>query len=597
MITHSRGRWAPFWVSLTFAAVFILLRIAYRLVFGSFSWSAITQAALLALPFAAVIVVCGFLSALVDLRKLLPAMSALRYGRSIGTALAIALSSYPTLLHQVKLLGTARTLRGIRSRSAFLVPLLEHTIERAVALAAAMDLRGFGAGKPVSVNKSSPIELDHFSLRYGNKTVLTDVSITIPAGAITVLTGKTGSGKTALLESIAGLSQHFHNGHTTGTLTVGEVDRNVTPPRLTAGLIGYVPQDVRLGFAAATAREELEFGLRVSGHTRNEASSRASELITQFSLESFEDQPIELLSAGEATRVAIAAALALHPRILLLDEPLADLDRDARANLVALLSDLRSSEKLSIVMAEHHTAELERLSPLWVSVRSGDVHSGQWAADENALPARSLPVVGSDEIFRVQDLCVVQGSRELLKDVSLTLRVGEMLAVTGPNGVGKSSLLSALLTASPSQDICRLVPENVSSLFITETLAEELSRADALAGHKNSGLTAMTFWSILASEESAELLQVHPRDLSAGTQVALAIALQLAWKPQVILIDEPTRGLDPVARTAMAEVLRCVAETGTAVLFASHDEVFVSDLGCRVLTIREGALVPEEVTA
>ncbi|MEG1392317.1 MAG: ATP-binding cassette domain-containing protein, partial [Aurantimicrobium sp.] len=352
MISHSRGRWAPFWVSLTFAAVFILLRIAYRLVFGSFSWSAITQAALLALPFATVIVVCGFLSALVDVRKLLPAMSALRYGRSIGTALAIALSSYPTLIHQVKQLGTARTLRGIRSRTAFLVPLLEHTIERAVALAAAMELRGFGAGKPEAVNDSTSIELDHFTLRYGNKTVLNDVTLTIPAGEITVLTGQTGSGKTAILESIAGLSQHFHNGHTTGTLTVSGLDRNRTPPRLTAGLIGYVPQDVRLGFAAATAREELEFGLRVSGHTRNEASSRASELISQFSLESFEDQPIELLSAGEATRVAIAAALALHPRILLLDEPLADLDRDARADLVTLLSDLRSSEKLTIVMAE-----------------------------------------------------------------------------------------------------------------------------------------------------------------------------------------------------------------------------------------------------
>ena len=107
----------------------------------------------------------------------------------------------------------------------------------------------------------------------------------------------------------------------------------------------------------------------------------------------------------------------------------------------------------------------------------------------------------------------------------------------------------------------------------------------------------MTFWSILATEESSELLSVHPRDLSAGTQVALAIALQLAWKPQVILIDEATRGLDAVAHTAMAEVLGCVAETGTAVLFASHDEAFVSDLGCRVLAIREGVLVSDEVTA
>lgn len=79
--------------------------------------------------------------------------------------------------------------------------------------------------------------------------------------------------------------------------------------------------------------------------------------------------------------------------------------------------------------------------------------------------------------------------------------------------------------------------------------------------------------------------------------MALAIAIQLAWKPQVILIDEPTRGLDAMARIAMAEVLRCVAETGTAVLFASHDESFVSDLGCRVRAIREGVLITEAVPA
>jgi energy-coupling factor transport system ATP-binding protein len=132
---------------------------------------------------------------------------------------------------------------------------------------------------------------------------------------------------------------------------------------------------------------------------------------------------------------------------------------------------------------------------------------------------------------------------------------------------------------------------------VTETLEEELVKADLLAGHKNSGLTAMTFWSILATEASTDLLTVHPRDLSAGTQVALGIALQLSWKPRVILVDEPTRGLDEVARTAMAEVLRCVSETGTAVIFASHDHAFVTDLGCRVLSLRQGELVPAEVGA
>lgn len=594
MTSHSRGRWTPFWVSLTFAAVFIALRIAYRLVFGSFSWQAIGQAASLALPFALVIVICGFLSALVDVRKLLPSMSVLRYGRSVGTALAIALSSYPTLIHQVKQLDGARKLRKMTSRSAFLVPLLEHTIERAVALAAAMDLRGFGT-RSHSTAESGDIAFTNFSLSFNNTVVLRDVNLTMPAGSLTVIAAQTGSGKTALLESIAGLSQHFHKGNVQGSLYIGEIDRNSVAPRETAGLIGFVSQDVRLGFAAATAREELEFGLRVTGHSRAKAQPRACELIDQFSLSPFADQPIELLSSGEATRVAIAAALAQQPQILLLDEPLADLDRSSRAELITLLQELHSTTETTIVIAEHHTAGLEALNPTWLTLDSGVATPGRYTPAPLSSPSRINAVVGSDEILQVSNLSFSHGTRNIFTAVSFTAHVGEVIAITGANGAGKSTLLSQLALTYPTQTV--LVPELVSSLFVAETLEEELSRADDIAGVSGTGLTALTFWSILGREESVELLGIHPRDLSAGTQLALALALQLSWKPQVILIDEPTRGLDSPSREAMAEVLRCVAETGTAVIVASHDQAFVSGLGCRVLTLHDGVLTPEVVKA
>lgn len=594
MTSHSRGRWTPFWVSLTFAAVFIALRIFYRLFFGSFSWQAIGQAASLAFPFALIIVICGFLSAVVDVRKLLPSMSVLRYGRSVGTALAIALSSYPTLIHQVKQLDGARKLRKMSSRSAFLVPLLEHTIERAVALAAAMDLRGFGT-RSHSTADPGDITFTNFSLSFTNTVVLRDVNLTVPAGSLTVIVAQTGSGKTALLESIAGLSQHFHKGNVEGSLFIGKIDRSTVAPRETAGLIGFVSQDVRLGFAAATAREELEFGLRVTGHSRATAQSRAGELIDQFSLTPFADLSIELLSSGEATRVAIAAALAQQPQILLLDEPLADLDQSSRTELITLLQDLHTTTATTIVIAEHHTAGLEALDPTWLTLVSGVVKLGRYTPAPLSSPPRTSAVVGSDEILQVSNLSFSHGTRNIFTDVSVTAHVGEVIAITGANGVGKSTLLSQLALTYPAQTV--LVPELVSSLFIAETLEEELLRADDIACVSGTGLTALTFWSIMGREESVELLGTHPRDLSAGTQLALAIALQLSWKPQVILIDEPTRGLDSPSREAMAEVLRCVAETGTAVIVASHDDVFVTDLGCRVLNMHNGVLTPMAVKA
>jgi energy-coupling factor transport system ATP-binding protein len=417
------------------------------------------------------------------------------------------------------------------------------------------------------------------------------------------VTGLTGSGKTALLDSIAGLSQHFHNGTTTGLLTIGELDRAAHAPRVTSGVIGFVQQNVRLGFAAATAREELEFGFRVTGLSRAEAQKCSTELIGKFGLDSFAEKPIELLSAGQATRVAIAAALSLSPQILLLDEPLADLDAESSAEIVTLLSELHQRQGLTIVIAEHHTDPLVSLQPRWLSVKEGSVVEGRLVS-QSAFPHRTIPVVGNDPVFEVKNLNVNHGTQPLLHGVTFTAHVGEIIAVTGANGVGKSSLFSALAHTSDSVLLangqrCVLVPEVVTSLFISETVAEELDRADRIAGHRGSGLSAMTFWSILCKnpEESAHFLSNHPRDLSVGTQRALAIAIQLSWKPSVVLIDEPTRGLDSSAREAMAEVLRCVAETGTVVLIATHDTAFVSALECRVLQIQNGTLTPVEVSA
>ncbi len=261
---RGRSRWTPLVVSLTFAAIFIALRVFYRLLFGSFSWLAVSQAVQAALPFVALIVLTGLLTSLINVSKFLVWLSALKYSRSIGTALSIALASFPTLLSQVKQINQARLLRGIRSRMVVVVPVLEHTVEKSVALAAALELKGFGATQPVHSTPAG-ISFANYSLRFGQRTVVREVNLEVAPGTISVLTGPTGSGKTSLLESIAGLSQHFHNGHTTGLLTVGDMDRSVVPPRHSAHLIGFVPQNVRLSFTASTAREEIAFSLRLHG--------------------------------------------------------------------------------------------------------------------------------------------------------------------------------------------------------------------------------------------------------------------------------------------------------------------------------------------
>ncbi|AXE53812.1 Putative HMP/thiamine import ATP-binding protein YkoD [Aurantimicrobium sp. MWH-Uga1] len=611
-----RSRWTPLWVSLSFAGFFIALRIIYRLLFGSFSWTAVGQAALLALPFAAVIIACGLLSSLIDFRKLLISLSGLKYSRSVGTALMIALASFPTLLAQVKKINTYRTLRGISSRFAVVVPVLEHTVEKSVAAAAAMELKGFASQEQLREATPSPITFDEYSLSFGNHTVLNNVSVSFAPGTVTVLTGATGSGKTSLLESIAGLSQHFHAGIATGTLSLGSVDRLHVPPRDTAKLIGFVPQNVRLSFTASTAREELEYTLRLHGETKEIIPSRIEELLGIYGLCDYADVPVDMLSAGQATRVALASALATSPHILLLDEPLADLDSASVSELIDILDHLRAAG-MTIVLSEHHTSALESLDPRWLVLEAGKVTEGKFVP-ASSFPARTFPLTSSDQVLAVNGLEVTHGEKKVLSDVTFTARTGEIIALTGANGVGKTSLLTALSntqsagvvevlgtdlsTLPATQKVSRIaaVPEEASWLFMTESLAEELEYADKIAGvPANTGLTKLTFRSLLSRDVlSPELLRTHPRDLSAGTQRALAIALQLSWKPGVITIDEPTRGLDPHSRSAMAEVLRCVAETGTVVVFATHDGEFARSLHAQIFTVAEGTLIhPEQVNA
>ena len=582
------SRWTPFLGSLAVAALFIAIRIFYRLVFGQFSIDAIVQAIMAALPFAGIIVLCGLLSSLVDVRRFVLVSSRLRFGRSLATALALGLATVPALAVSVARLRQAARLRGVRHQSALLVPLLEHSLERSVALAAALELAGDGTSDFSA--DAGRIVCDGITVSYDDTVVLRDLTLALEPGTITVLTGPTGSGKSTVLDLISGLAQHVNSASVTGSVFVGGLDRAMTLPRETGTLIGVVGQNPRLGFVGATVREELEWGSRLRGASTTEARATSVAVATRYGLTELVAQPVHTLSAGQATRVAIAAALAREPRILLLDEPFAELDETATTELVAVLSDI-SRAGVTVVVAEHHTRALESLHPRWLAVERGTVTEGRWPREAHHSTYRQLAVMGDDEVLHLEDVSMSYRGLAVQVTLGLTARVGDVISVQGANGAGKSSLILALAGTNPAD--AALVPEEVSDFFVRTTLREELAYADKVA-RVEPGLTELTFRSILGSREAASvdaLLETHPRDLSAGTQRALAIALQLSHKPRLVLIDEPTRGLDPHARQDMAEVLRCVAETGTVVMFATHDVVWSTELTSRTITLAEGTVV------
>jgi energy-coupling factor transport system ATP-binding protein len=274
------------------------------------------------------------------------------------------------------------------------------------------------------------------------------------------------------------------------------------------------------------------------------------------------------LSQGEATLFAIEMSLAANSKFLLLDEPFNGLDKIQRERLMQRL--IFAAEK-SLVIVTGPTAEFAKgLALRVVQISATGITDGEYIYRKE-LATGNYPAPMPEFALTKEDIHVEVPGKVLLSGGQLSLLKGSLNSLQGANGAGKTSLLEHLVA-----DDAYLVPENFAELFLSDSLDAELELSDKLAGCKQ-GLSKATFFSLLAgalNQNSDQMLATHPRDLSFATSFALALAIQIVRKPSVLLIDEPGKGFDPLAKQASCEALKCVTETGTAVLFATHDEEF-----------------------
>ncbi len=682
-----RFRWAPLRAAALLAAGFVLLRVLYRLVFGGVSGNGLVlldlprlalggpfshislfgpvttggvgSAAASALPVAAIILGFGLLNAVVNVQRVFA--RGVNHGplRAISRSLVIAWATFPALLESVRRVRIASRLRGERSAAALLVPVFEQTIERALALAASMEVRGLAATETVEGACEKPIVLRKASLDFGSNEAngglagerageragdltgawrLDGITLNLAPGTLTVITGRTGSGKTSLLHSLSGLFQHFYEGTQHGLIEVAGVNRAAVPPRNTAGFVGLVMQNVRLSFLAETVHDEIGFSLAVRGVAPVIVDQRVREVGARLGILPLLPRPIEALSAGEASLVAIAAALVARPILLLVDEPLADLDAPARLRVVQVLGRLARDGGVCVVVAEHNTREWHDAADAWLDIQGSQVRlrgpaepapATIMAAPRAAERAVPVSAESAEPFACIRNVTVLHGSHPAVSDVSLNIHAGEVIALEGANGAGKSSLLQAIaLPTAPGSVVIdgkdvsalgrrtrrfavALVPENFADLLFGITVAEECRRADQqnrrarrdrpLQGSPNSRTTD-TFRMLLglgspgSDTRTAQLLRQHPRDLSAGERLCLVIAIQLSADPAVLLIDEPTRGLDADARALVAAALRRASSPSRAVLFATHDRDFARGLATRSIRMEDGRLLPAPLT-
>jgi energy-coupling factor transport system ATP-binding protein len=422
------------------------------------------------------------------------------------------------------------------------------------------------------------------------RPALADVSLAVEPGELVCVLGSSGSGKSTLLRALAGLVPHFHGGSFSGHVEVaGRDTRHVRPSDL-AGTVASVFQDPEDQVVFTGVEHEVAFGLENIGVSPAEIHARALEALDELGAAHLADRRTDELSAGELQRVCVASALALRPRLLLLDEPTSQLDPDAAEALLDLVTAL----DCAVVVSEQRPGlPLERCDRI-VFVEEGKVvldapqAAGlSWLESEHPafLAHESLHVEqeSGDGAFvcRVEGASYAYGGR-VVRVPDLELRRGEIVALTGPNGSGKTTL--AKLAAGLLEPETGAVERRGRPAYLSQdpgryVVAERVDEEAALGVDGDLGRARRA----LAAVDLSGYEESHPRDLSSGERERLGLASVLATEPDLLVLDEPTRGVDPERKLELAALLRSQAG-GRATLVATHDLVFAADAADRMVT-------------
>lgn len=453
------------------------------------------------------------------------------------------------------------------------------------------------------------IEVRSLSFAYpgADAAVLERLDWSVPQGAFALLVGGTGSGKSTLLSLLK--PEIAPAGERTGDARVlGEnvADMDV---RASAERVGYVFQEPENQIVCETVWHEMAFGLENLGVSRDEMRRRVAETSYFFGLEDWLHRDTDTLSGGRKQLLTLAAVLALRPRVLLLDEPTSQLDPVAEKNFLHALFRVNRELGCTVVVATHQPRPMLEYATCAYRIEGGRVRD-----------VVDLASLGSREGLLALDSCrPAQGAatsaaaaiREgwfrydrtggwVLRRLDVTFSAGVVHAVVGGNGCGKSTMLSVLAKTAKLQrgrmvrgtTSAALLPQNPKALLVAETVRDELMEWASACGYGEAAAQEQTARLGLAGLEAR-----HPYDLSGGQRQLLALAKLLLIGPELLLLDEPTKGLDLESRRIIARALREHAQAGGTVVIATHDLDFAEQVSDDVAMMFDGEIACMEPPA
>ncbi len=412
-------------------------------------------------------------------------------------------------------------------------------------------------------------------------------------GGIVALTGASGSGKSTALRVFNGLVPHFHGGTVRGRASVLGMDVLSHPTRELARNVGFLFQDPELQAVYATVDRDVAFGLENLGVPREAMLGRVHDALERAGIGALAGRAVNTLSGGERQRLALAGVLALEPRLLVLDEPLSQLDAGGAVSLMQTVSEV-ATRGTTVVIAEHR---LEHVLPRADRVLFID----RGRIDATAPPPPHV------EPFPVQRAAVATAGAGHWSLRAVTAGVGEavvsdvdldgggdVVVLMGPNGSGKTTLLRTLagllppLAGSVERPPGRVayLPQNPTSLLHRPTVRSEIewTRRRSPDGDNRSVEAALQAFGL------QDVADRYPRDLSTGERQRAALGAVLVGGPALALLDEPTRGMDATARHILVNAIHQLRAAGGSVVMATHDQELATAVADRIVQVKDGAV-------
>jgi energy-coupling factor transport system ATP-binding protein len=470
--------------------------------------------------------------------------------------------------------------------------------------------------------------------------VLSDVSFEVPEGSFVLVAGATGAGKSTLLRAMNGLVPHFSGGRFRGVVRVGGTDTRAVAPRELSHEVAFVPQDPGASFVVDRVEDELAYAMENLAFDRNRMRRRIEETLDLLDLAHLRDRSVRTISGGERQRVAIAAALTPGPRLLLLDEPTSQLDPQGAENVLAALQRLVHDLGMTVLIAEHRLERVAGFVDLALGIAAGNVTTGspqdvlervglgppvarlgrllEWkplpltvrdarrhAADsppDLSPPTKRHRSFRGGELMAARLLRAGYGPKVVLHGIDLEIARGESVVLVGRNGAGKTTLLRCMAglhpplsgrvlfetePPRPGTDVA-LCPQRPESVLFRETVQEEITTTLEWKQRTGDPAELIAYFGLPAA-----ILQVHPRDLSAGQRQLIAIAAVAATGARVLELDEPSRGLDAESKRHLVSFLERYVSDDRAVIVATHDVELAALIAHRVVMLAGGEIVAQ----